>query len=182
MYGSWYAGSQASSWIFWWAFARLCRLTSTPHVGGGGLGRRRAGSAAGPSGRTAARARFLGSQDGRGRRGPRRSAGNAVRCPRHRVPRGTDHSGSPGRVWSQYETSLTGVLLSVGIPRVGRPGAPPSGDPLLRDEGGHGMSVSRGPSGGLLAVSGGPEVARARTMFLVDEPVAPGLVREPILA
>src|SRR4051812_39277575 len=133
MYGSWYAGSQASSWIFWWAFARLCRLTSTPHVGGGGLGRRRAGPAAGPSGRAAARTRFLGSQDGRGRRGPRRSAGNAVRCPRHRVPRGTDHSGSPGRAWSQYETSLTGVLLSVVIPRVDRPGAPPSGDPLLRD-------------------------------------------------
>src|SRR3954464_3407737 len=53
MYGSWYAGSQASSWIFWWAFARLCRLTSTPHVGGGGLGRRRGrfgGGAVGPCG------------------------------------------------------------------------------------------------------------------------------------
>ena len=30
--------------------------------------------------------------------------------------------------------------------------------------------------------SGGPDVARARTRFLVDEPVAPGVVREPILA
>src|SRR4051794_3244614 len=29
---------------------------------------------------------------------------------------------------------------------------------------------------------GGTDVARARTMFLVDEPVGPGLVREPILA
>ena len=32
------------------------------------------------------------------------------------------------------------------------------------------------------APGGGPEVARARTLFLVDEPVLPGVVREPILA
>src|SRR4051794_23548283 len=51
------------------------------------------------------------------------------------------------------------------------------------------MSVSRGSrrvapdrAGGLLAPSGGSEVARARTLFLVDEPVTPGMGREPILA
>jgi transcriptional regulator of acetoin/glycerol metabolism len=51
------------------------------------------------------------------------------------------------------------------------------------------MSVVRGStrpgrsgSGGLPTPIGGADVARARTLFLVDEPVAPGLVREPILA
>src|SRR3954470_8094892 len=51
------------------------------------------------------------------------------------------------------------------------------------------MSVVRGStrsgperSGRLPAPVGGPDVARARTQFLVDEPVVPGVVREPILA
>ena len=34
----------------------------------------------------------------------------------------------------------------------------------------------------LPAPGSGPEIARARTLFLVDEPVVPGAVREPILA
>jgi transcriptional regulator of acetoin/glycerol metabolism len=51
------------------------------------------------------------------------------------------------------------------------------------------MSVVRGSAqsghdrpGSLAAPSGGPDVAHARTLFLVDEPVGPGVVREPILA
>ena len=55
------------------------------------------------------------------------------------------------------------------------------------------MSVSKGlrspgtaPRGAggrdLPAPGSGPEIARARTSFLVDEPVTPGIVREPILA
>src|SRR5215211_628279 len=67
MYGSWYWGSQASSWIFWWAFARLCRLTSTPHGRDGALG------VGGAGGRWTARGRVFvpRGRDGCGRRGPR---------------------------------------------------------------------------------------------------------------
>src|SRR4051812_44002162 len=143
MYGSWYWGSQASSWIFWWAFARLCRLTSTPHGWGRGLLRCRGPSAAGAQG---ARGSAFSVP-----RKPRRTraswtpeaARGAARCPLHRAPRATDHSGSPGREWSQYETSLDSTVPRVGLPRVGRPGAGapgarPAVDALLRDEGGDG--------------------------------------------
>src|SRR3954447_15197150 len=75
MYGSWYWGSQASSWIFWWAFARLCRLTSTPH----GRGRDSVGAVAG---RWAVRQRVLDSsksQDGAGVEDPS-TGGGGTRC------------------------------------------------------------------------------------------------------
>jgi sigma-54 dependent transcriptional regulator, acetoin dehydrogenase operon transcriptional activator AcoR len=39
-----------------------------------------------------------------------------------------------------------------------------------------------GPAIDLPVPGSGPEIARARTLFLIDEPVAPGAVREPILA
>jgi transcriptional regulator of acetoin/glycerol metabolism len=42
--------------------------------------------------------------------------------------------------------------------------------------------VARGFPVDLPATGSGPEIARARTLFLVDEPVPPGSVREPILA
>ena len=46
------------------------------------------------------------------------------------------------------------------------------------------MSVSSkvDPRAAPAAMRGGPEVERARTLFLVDEPVVPGTVRAPILA
>src|SRR3954447_3910805 len=123
MYGSWYCGSQASSWIFWWAFARLCRLTSTPH----GRGRDSVGAVGRPGGpcgnafsiprkaRTARASRTL-----------RQVGGERGAVPPHRVPRGTDHSGSPGGEWSQYETSLTSPVPRVVIPRVDLRGARPA--------------------------------------------------------
>ena len=40
----------------------------------------------------------------------------------------------------------------------------------------------RPPAIELPSSGGGPEIARARTLFLVDEPLVPGVVREPILA
>ncbi|WP_448625975.1 sigma-54-dependent Fis family transcriptional regulator [Geodermatophilus sp. URMC 64] len=46
---------------------------------------------------------------------------------------------------------------------------------------GSGPKLARGRAG-VPAVPGGDDVARARTLFLVDEPVLPGVVREPILA
>src|SRR3954452_6785943 len=183
MYGSWYCGSQASSWIFWWAFARLCRLTSTPHVGGGGLGRRR---------RTCGSAFSVPRKPGlRGRRGPRRVAGNAVRCPRRRIPRGTDHSGSPGREWSQYETSQDLPVPRVDLHRVRQPGVIAQRRSVPRGRGRGRVSVPKrsgakprhgGPVIELPAPGSGPEIARARTLFLIDEPLVPGVVREPILA
>src|SRR3954452_12773336 len=102
MYGSWYAGSQASSWIFWWAFARLCRLTSTPHglVGAsvGGYGRW-----AGPPVECAG-ASFPGGRDGRGRRGPRRLREAGGTEPPTSSASCCDSTTSAGCTWSQYET------------------------------------------------------------------------------
>ncbi len=42
--------------------------------------------------------------------------------------------------------------------------------------------VGRGAATELPAPGSGPGIAQARTLFLVDEPVVPGVVREPILA
>src|SRR4051812_19535832 len=160
MYGSWYCGSQASSWIFWWAFARLCRLTSTPSACGRGLGR-----CCGPS----VRRRRCG---GRGLVPPSRGGAGVV-TPEGREgggaapsPRGRDHTGCPDSQWSQYETFAGSCLPRVDLPRVGR---------LLREPGGEAVVVSKQSASPSLTLGrglqpnpdGGPAVARARTAFLV---------------
>src|SRR3954468_21647222 len=185
MYGSWYWGSQASSWIFWWAFARLCRLTSTPHARGFGRTRSTAARV-----RAAARSRFLGSRDGRGRRGPQEAARSPARLRAVllvvRITLARRVAGGLNMRRRSQSASRRLGSLELGRPGAAVTGARRNASPSESRE--MAVSVSKGvtspPLPAVPAASSAlaSEIARARTLFLVDEPVIPGLVRDEILA
>src|SRR3954451_2637303 len=185
MYGSWYWGSQASSWIFWWAFARLCRLTSTPHARGFGRTRSTAARV-----RAAARSRFLGSRDGRGRRGPQEAARSPARLRAVllvvRITLARRVAGGLNMRRRSQSASRRLGSLELGRPGAAVTGARRNASPSESRE--MAVSVSKGatspplPAGPAASSALASEIARARTLFLVDEPVIPGLVRDEILA
>src|SRR4051794_23156523 len=147
-----------------------------------------------PTGRAAARARFLGSRDGRGRRGPQRRRGARRGAPTTAflvIEITAEGPAVGGLNMRRGEISLFLLLVSLELLAWVSPSGARQRRSVPQRRGRGRVSVSkragakpapRPPAIELPSPGGGPEIARARTLFLVDEPLVPGVVREPILA
>src|SRR4029453_10364886 len=162
MYGSWYIGSQASSWIFFCAFARLCRVTSSPLRLADGV---------------MASARDEARTANRDRPGVTRTVSLVDRItPFTPRPRGLNMRRSAATLllaWTRTITTAGTRPPGRSVPIAARHCCKEAAVGLSR------LGDDKGPSP--LSVSPS-KVAAARDAFLRAEPVPHDIVRQPILA